>query len=182
MLEALRRYLPGTAEEKHYRDIVSLIENAGHACFHRDHFDPGHITGSGLLLSTDGSRVLMNHHKFLDMWICFGGHADGERDVLNVALREVIEESGIADVEPVRADIFDVDVHDIPFNARKNEPPHKHFDIRYLFRVRHATNENFTQSAESKSLRWCNYDEAKNLSSPSDLSMHRLLDKWRATR
>ena len=78
--------------------------------------------------------------------------------------------------------IFDVDVHDIPFNAKKNEPPHKHFDVRYLFRVRNAANENFVESEESRSLRWCSYEEARKLAAPHDLSMHRLLDKWRTAR
>ena len=182
MLDILRDHKPNAGEEAHLRDIRSLIETYGDRCFYRDHFDPGHMTGSGLLISADGNRVLMNHHKFLDMWICFGGHADGERDILNVALREVIEESGIADVEPAWDGIFSVDVHGIPANAKKGEPPHKHFDIRYLFRVRNAANENFAESEESNILRWCGYEEACALATPHDYSMHRLLDKWRGAR
>jgi 8-oxo-dGTP pyrophosphatase MutT (NUDIX family) len=178
MLDILRNHTPDAGEEQHLRDICDLIETHGDRAFYRDHFTPGHMTGSGLLISADGSRVLMNHHKFLNIWICFGGHADGEKDILNVALREVIEESGIEDVEPVATSIFSVDVHGIPHNSKKNEPAHKHFDIRYLFRVRNASNENFAESDESQSLRWCNYQEAKLLAAPHDLSMHRLLDKW----
>lgn len=180
MLDKLRLYKPDTAEELHLRNIVTLIETHGDSCFYRDHFNPGHMTGSGLLISADGARVLMNHHKFLNIWICFGGHADGEKDILNVALREVIEESGIDDIEPMIDRVFDVDVHDIPVNVKKNEPPHKHFDIRYLFRVKNSANENFTESDESQSLRWCSYEEARKLAAPHDVSMHRLLQKWRA--
>ena len=182
MLDILRSHKPDAGEEQHLRDICALIETHGDRAFYRDLFTPGHMTGSGLLVSADGSRVLMNHHKFLDIWICFGGHADGERDILNVALREVIEESGIEDVEPVSAGIFSVDVHGIPHNPKKNEPAHKHFDIRYLFRVRSAVNENFAESEESRSLRWCGYEEARALAAPHDLSMHRLLDKWHGSR
>lgn len=178
MLDFLYAHKPDTGEEQHLRDICSLIETHGNRAFYRDLFEPGHMTGSGLLISADSRRVLMNHHKFLDLWICFGGHADGEQDILNVALREVIEESGIEDVEPVTNDIFSIDVHGIPFNAKKNEPRHKHFDIRFLFRVRNVANENFAESDESQSLRWCDYEEAKKLAAPHDQSMHRLLDKW----
>lgn len=178
----LENYTPTDVEREHWLKIKSLIETYGDDCFYRTHFGPGHITGSGLLISADGKRVLMNHHKFLNIWICFGGHADGERDVLNVALREVIEESGIADVEPVTDDIFDVDVHAIPPNPKKGEPAHSHFDIRYLFRVRHAANERFSESDESLNLRWCSHGEAKKLADPNDLSMHRLLDKWHGAR
>lgn len=177
MLDVLNAYTPTQAEEAHLREIKTLIEHSPD-CFHRTHFDPGHVTGSVLLVSADGLRVLMNHHKFLNIWICFGGHADGERDILNVAMREVVEESGIADIEPVTGHIFDVDIHDIPANAKKNEPPHRHFDIRYLFRVRNAVNENFAQSDESNGLRWCDYDQAMGLASPADVSMHRMLAKW----
>ncbi len=178
MLEVLRRYRPGPEEIAHHKAIIALIEESPD-CFYRTHFNPGHITGSGLLMSADGNRVLMNHHKFLDMWICFGGHADGERDVLNVALREVIEESGITSIAPVTGDIFDVDVHAIPPNPKKGEPAHKHFDIRYLFRVTAADDEVFAQSEESNNLRWCGFEEAGALAAPQDLSMHRLLRKWR---
>jgi 8-oxo-dGTP pyrophosphatase MutT (NUDIX family) len=177
MLEALEKYTPSDAEKNHWSDIRALIENHL-GCFDRTYFNPGHITGSALLVSADGSCILMNHHKFLNIWICFGGHADGETDILNVARREVIEESGIADIEPVITDIFDVDIHPIPFNAKKNEPPHKHFDIRYLFRVRNVVNENFALSDESCNLRWCSYEEARKLASHNDAGMHRLLDKW----
>lgn len=177
LLDSLKVYEPTNAEQKHYADILGLIEH--HAdCFYRTHFNPGHITGSALLLSYDESRVLMNHHKFLDMWICFGGHADGEQNILNVARREVMEESGIKEIEPVVESIFDVDVHAIPPNLKKNEPEHKHFDIRYLFRVRNKESEIFIQSDESHDLRWCDYTQAKALALPKDISMHRLLDKW----
>ena len=181
MFDILDSYVPSDIEKQHRDDIRALIENHPE-CFHRTYFDPGHVTGSGLLISADGNRVLMNHHKFLNIWICFGGHADGEKDILNVALREVIEESGIGNIEPVTASIFDVDVHAIPPNPHKGEPAHKHFDIRYLFRVRDAVNENFSESEESLGLRWCSYQQARLLASPYDPSMHRLLDKWAATR
>ncbi len=179
MLEALSLYRPTDVELQAHGDIRSLIERDAPQCFYRTHFDPGHVTGSGLLISADGSRVLMNHHAFLDIWICFGGHADGEQDIFNVALREVVEESGIENIEPVMTGIFDVDVHPIPANAKKNEPPHRHFDVRFLYRVKDKADEAFAQSEESKNMRWCSFDEAVKLAAPHDISMHRMLHKWR---
>jgi 8-oxo-dGTP pyrophosphatase MutT (NUDIX family) len=55
-------------------------------------------------------------HKKLQFWLQFGGHADGEFDILSVAIREFHEESGI-DIEPMMIDgIFDANVHDVPEN------------------------------------------------------------------
>lgn len=155
------------------RDLIRMRED----CYWRTCFDPGHITGSGLLLSFDGKRVLLNHHKFLNMWLGFGGHADGETDILSVSRREIIEESGIANIEPVFPGIADVSIHPVPENPKKGEPAHKHFDIRYLFRVKDRADEGFAMSDESFSLRWCNYDEAMGLITPGD-KIVRLLRKW----
>jgi len=174
----LRSYQPSNdVEEAHKNSILSLLQSAPR-CYYRDHFDPGHITGSALLISADGQRVLMNHHKSLRKWLSFGGHADGDENILRVASREIVEESGIQNIEPVMGDIFDVDVHPIPANPKRGEPAHSHFDIRYLFCVKNKGDENFVLSDESVSLRWCGYDEAMGLIQ-QDGSMARLLSKWR---
>ncbi len=177
MLDILRAYKPVDAEQQHYTDIFALIENHGDDCYHRTHFNPGHVTGSGLLISADGKRVLMNHHRVLNKWLCFGGHADGDMDIMNVAKREIIEESGIKNIEAVIHGTFDVDVHAIPANPHKQEPAHMHFDIRYLFRVQSAADESFTISHESNELRWCLPDEARQLTLKGG-GMERMLDKW----
>lgn len=130
-----------------------------------------------MLISVDGQRVLLNHHKFLDIWICFGGHADGEEDVFNVALRETIEETGKADIVPVRGTVFDVDIHAIPENPRKQESPHEHFDICYLLQA--AETDDFTLSEESLDMKWCGYDEAIQICA-RDSRMLRMLEKWRS--
>lgn len=178
MLEALSSHTPyDESEAKDIPAIAQLIERYP-LCFWRHHFDPGHVTGSGLLISADGQRVLLNHHKFLDMWIGFGGHADGETDILSVCRREIIEESGIADIEPVSEKIADVSVHPVPENPKKGEPAHHHFDIRYIFRVKNPANENFVISDESVSMRWCNFEKAMELVNPND-KIARLLQKWK---
>lgn len=69
-------------------------------------------------------------HKKLQLWLQFGGHADGEMDIEKVAIREFHEESGIEMEPDIIGGIFDVDIHDIPEN--RGTPMHKHFDILYL--------------------------------------------------
>ncbi|MCB9988379.1 MAG: NUDIX hydrolase [Rhodospirillales bacterium] len=171
---ALDSYQPENEKEKTDREAIVAFMNDNDDCFHRSCV-PGHITGSALLINRTGDKVLLNHHRKLDLWMQFGGHCDGESDVLSVARRECIEESGIENVELVMPDVFDLDVHVIPENTTKGEPEHKHYDIRYLFRV--TDDSDFVLSDESHDLRWCTYEEAKSLT--TDPSVHRMLDKWR---
>lgn len=127
-------------------------------CFHRDCF-PGHITGSALLLNVKGDKILMNHHKFLGFWMQFGGHADGDEDILAVAIKETMEESGITSFKPVTADIVDLDIHEVPANTKKNEPAHFHYDIRYVMQM--TGEQQSVLSDESIALQWMTFDEAK---------------------
>ena len=79
----------------------------------------GHFTGSAWLVSGDGARVLLTHHRKLGRWLQLGGHADGDTDLRRVALREAEEESGLHGLA-VESGIFDLDRHRIP--ARGDEP------------------------------------------------------------
>lgn len=156
---ALKQFIPQSDKEAYSLDALKDLLPMLPACLYRDHFKPGHITGSGFLFSADGQRVLLNHHKFLDKWLHFGGHADGDADILNVARREVEEESGLKAFSLVDDKILSVDVHPIPENIGKNEPAHNHFDVIFLFQMNSGSDENAVISDESISLRWASWDE-----------------------
>ncbi|MCH2164994.1 MAG: NUDIX hydrolase [Marinovum sp.] len=117
--------------------------------FSRDASIGGHITASAFVLSTDKSAVLLTHHKKLGLWLQLGGHCDGIADTGFVALKEAYEESGLIRIARVRDEILDVDIHDIP--ARKDEPAHLHYDVRFLFQ---AEAGEITVSDESHALAW----------------------------
>lgn len=134
----------------------------------------GHLTGSAWLVSADGARVLLTHHRKLNRWLQLGGHADGDADLARVALREAEEESGLRDLAVV-PEIFDLDRHEIP--ARTNEPAHWHYDVRYV--VRTFGSEDFTVSDESHALAWCNI-AALAADEAADESLRRMACKWLA--
>jgi len=111
---------------------------------------PGHFTASAWIVDPARRRTLLTHHRKLDRWLQLGGHADGDPDLLAVALREAREESGLAGVRPVASDIFDLDRHLIP--ARPGEPEHLHYDVRFLLEADPA--QPLVVTRESKDLAW----------------------------
>ena len=109
----------------------------------------GHLTGSAWIVDATRTRTLLTHHRKLDKWLQPGGHADGEANLLGVALREAREECGVA-VRPVSTALFDVDRHLIP--ARGDVPAHHHYDLRFMLEADPA--EPFTVTEESHDLAW----------------------------
>lgn len=148
---------------------------SGDDVYERTRLD-GHYTASCWLVSADGERVLLTHHRKLGRWLQLGGHADGDPDLAAVALREAEEESGLSNLQVV-PDIFDLDAHTIP--ARGAEPEHVHFDVRYV--VRCVGSEEFVVSAESLALSWVPI--AALAGDPgADHSLRRMAAKWLAQR
>lgn len=136
----------------------------------------GHFTASSWLVSHDGSRTLLTHHRKLGLWLQPGGHADGDRDLLRVALREAREETGLPGLvtEP---GIFDLDRHWIP--EHREVPAHWHYDVRFV--VRAGFDERFVVSAESHALAWRGIDEVA-ADAAMDPSLRRMARKWQSRR
>ncbi len=153
--------------------VLSFIRHSAD-CFKRSHSE-GHITGSAWLLDPTGQRVLLTLHRKLGRWLQPGGHADGDADTLRVALKEAQEESGIEGIEPLSHEIFDVDIHEIPARPAAGEPPHFHYDIRYLLRAPHTR---FCLSDESDALAWFSADELP--AQTQEDSILRMLRLWQA--
>jgi 8-oxo-dGTP pyrophosphatase MutT (NUDIX family) len=171
--DALAEYRVAWPEAAELADEFTRFLGSAPAVFERAHAI-GHFTGSAWLVSADGARVLLTHHRKLNAWLQLGGHADGDTDLARVALREAEEESGLCDlvVEPT---IFDIDRHRIP--ARRDEPEHWHYDVRYV--VRAMRDEAFVVSDESHALAWRQVRELVDDQTADD-SVRRMAAKWLA--
>jgi 8-oxo-dGTP pyrophosphatase MutT (NUDIX family) len=175
-------------EEAILSRFTSFVESTPD-CFERT--SPlGHVTASALVVSPELDRVLLTLHGKLNLWLQLGGHADGDPRVHEVAHREVLEESGLKTVrflpyenesqgaQEAQPLPFDFDCHDIP--ARKSEPRHVHYDVRYLIVA--DPREPLLITEESKDLRWFTLAEAREVT--DERSMLRQFDKldWLRSR
>lgn len=179
LLEMLERYALHRPDEKSCVERVQMLVESRPDCFDRRCL-PGHVTASAWIVSHDLDRCLLTHHRKLDRWLQLGGHADGDPDVVAVALREAEEESGLRGFEVLSRDQtgrpapLDVDVHPIP--ARGSEPEHEHHDIRFLLRA--PAGQDLVQSEESIDLGWFSWARLRHLA--DEASLLRMADKAEA--
>lgn len=177
LCEMLTRYAVSHAERRDVAARVLEFVSSTPDCFYRTCLQ-GHITGSAWLLNPAGDKALLTLHRNLKRWMQLGGHADGDPDVLRVALREAEEESGIQGIRPLSADIMDVDIHPIPDRPAKGEPAHFHYDIRFLMQAPH---ERFAISDESDDLAWWSHADIQSRCAELDEAVLRLARIWHAT-
>lgn len=139
---------------------------------------PMHVTGSVWVVSPDREQVLLLHHRKLNQWFQPGGHADGDADILRVALRECAEETGIdiGQIHLIDSSIFDVDIHAIP--AMMNAPLHEHIDIRFVVEI--DDEMAIPGNDESHDIRWVPLYQV--LSYNNNRSTYRMLQKTRSMR
>lgn len=93
-----------------------------------------HFTASAWIVNPARDKVLMVYHNIYDSWSWTGGHADGEPDLLSVAIKEAREETGVKALktlrrEPVSLEIITVDGHE---KRGVYVPSHLHLNLTYL--------------------------------------------------
>ena len=147
------RHPTRTQTARQFLDFVEQHED----CAERS-LKSGHLTASACVLDDSGAQMLLIEHRKLDQWLQPGGHADGDLDLLAVALREVEEETGVT-AQPLRTDILDLDRHRIP--ERPGEPEHWHYDVRFLLGAPKGARP--VGNEETHGARWVPFDQLNTL-------------------
>jgi 8-oxo-dGTP pyrophosphatase MutT (NUDIX family) len=181
LLELLRGHQPLDAVEAQHQHRMIELATAGLTGtldpFSRACFDPGHFTASSFVIAPERDALLLILHAKLGFWMQPGGHVDPEDpDVLSAARREVREETGLQGLErwPPGAPLglLDLDIHPIP--ARREEPEHEHFDLRFLFL---SPTLELGDSDEIRGIRWVPFDRVESVR--SDASVMRAVTRLR---
>ena len=133
ILESIERYIPFNDQEERDRVLILRALREEKNIFSREN-EAMHMTASAWVTNETQDRVLMAYHNLYDSWSWLGGHADGECDLLSVALREVCEESGITRVRPASEEIFSLEILTVDGHEKRGRyvPSHLHLNVTYL--------------------------------------------------
>jgi 8-oxo-dGTP pyrophosphatase MutT (NUDIX family) len=168
---SLSLYNPPNAQEASFKTQMLDLFSEGKIAFERKR-EAGHFTASAWVLDPHSKSVLLILHSKINKWLQPGGHADGNQDLLEVAKKELMEETGVNGVELIKTTIFDLDIHTI--SAHKGIPEHLHYDLRFIFRGN--SNASLEINHESKDIQWVPLDEIPDLVGNDD-SICRMVEK-----
>lgn len=160
LIEEIEKYEPFNEQEANDKTEFLRRLKSGEELYTRENAS-AHITVSGWVLNKEHNKVLMAYHNIYNSWSWLGGHADGECDLLQVAIKEVKEESGLEMVEAVLEDIFSLEILCVDGHEKKGKyvSSHLHMNVTYLLE---AEEEQKIQCKpdENSNVGWFDFEDA----------------------
>ena len=154
ILEDIRCYQPRCEQEERDKALMLRFLAENDDAFLRSN-PIAHMTASSWVVNPARDKVLMVYHKLYDSWSWTGGHADGETDLLAVALRECREETGVQHVRPVTDQIYSLEILTVDGHEKRGEyvPSHLHMNVTYLLEADERDALHVCE-AENSGVRW----------------------------
>lgn len=166
-IKEIESYIPYNPQEEKDKEVIlkALKENSN--LFTRE--NPFmHFTSSSYIVNKTRDKVLMIYHKIYDSWSWVGGHNDGDTDFLNVAKKELIEETGLQNSKAF-SNILSIDVLPVKGHFKKGEyvSSHLHLNIAYLFEGDENAPLTLNEE-ETNGVKWIPINEISKYSSEKD--------------
>lgn len=157
--EQIEKYIPFDEQEQRDKEQYLKFIDSFNDVLTRDNVF-GHFSASSFVVNKEKTKMLVVYHIINDGWMYPGGHADGESDLLAVAVREVEEETGL------KAIVLDESIYSIQsapvkghIKRGKYVSAHLHLDILYLMEADDKMPLIYRDD-ESKGVKWVSFDEA----------------------
>ena len=165
VVDEIKNYAPCNEQEACDKAVILDFLEKNTDAFSRDNL-VAHMTASSWIVNRERTKVVMVYHRIYDSWSWTGGHADGERDLLSVALREAREETGLQHVRALVPEIFSLEVLTVDGHEKHGVyvPSHLHLNVTYLLEA-DEDEELRPCEEENKGVRWFTLDEALAASS-----------------
>ena len=170
--EQIRAYRPVNEQEERDRELILHCLETEENVFTREN-RLAHMTASAWIVNEQRTKVLMAYHNIYHSWSWLGGHADGETDLLKVALKEAQEESGIRHVKPVSDKIYSLEVLTVDGHVKKGAyvSSHLHLNVTYLLQAE-ETDVLHIKEDENSSVAWFTLEDAVAASTESWFQEH----------
>lgn len=182
LIDDIRAYRPANEQEQADKLVILRALGNDPNCFDRS--AQAHMACSIWTVDPTLTQTLLVYHNIYDSWSWIGGHADGERDLAAVALRELSEETGMANAQLVdcgSGGVYSIEVLTVDGHVKHGEyvSSHLHLNVTYLA-VADPREAVRVKPDENSGVRWAPIEDAVRLSTEPwirDRIYRKLIDK-----
>ena len=176
--QQLRAFRPANEQEASDRRLMLQYMAMFSNLYTREN-EMAHLTASSWVVNPARTKVLMAYHNIYNSWAWLGGHADGMEDLLAVAQKEVLEESGVQ-TTPVSSDIFSVEILGVNGHIKRGRyvSTHLHLNVTYLLQAEEDQALHIKPD-ENSGVRWFALDEVLSNTREPEMRViyQKLMDK-----
>ena len=180
--ESIEKFCPYNEQEEVDRKIMLKYINDFDNILTRQN-EYAHFTSSAFVLNKERTKILMIYHNIYNSWAWTGGHSDGDSDLLNVAIKEAKEETGIENVRPISRNIYSIEIINVNGHEKKGKyiASHVHLNVTYLLEADEDQKIKIKED-ENSGVKWFPIDEILKVSSEPwvrDRVYAKIIDKMR---
>lgn len=167
----IEQYIPYDLQEAKEQEVIVKYLNTFDNLLTREN-EFAHLTASAWIVNPEHTKVLMAYHNIYQSWSWIGGHADGDADLLQVALKETTEETGLVSIAPIMKDIYSLEILGVPSHIKKGSPiaTHLHLNVTYLIEA-NETEETTVKTDENSAIKWMELAEAVEACSEPEMKV-----------
>lgn len=181
-LNFLKNYQAWDEEEEAERlSALQFLEAFGDKAYVRDNL-VGHFSASCWIVNKERTKLLLLLHNMFKTWTWAGGHADGDKDLLHVALKEAEEETGLKNVRPVLNEPIDINVMVAHNHYKRGKFVPRHLHHNFVFLLEADEKEHIrVKEDENSGVKWIGFDELDAYCGNEFhlVYYHRIMDKIR---
>jgi 8-oxo-dGTP pyrophosphatase MutT (NUDIX family) len=168
-LNEIIEYRPSNIQEQKDKEIIIKMSKKFDDILTREN-KIIHLTSSAFVINEQRDKTLMVHHNIYKSWSWTGGHADGDSDLLGVAIREAKEETGIKNIVPIEESVFAIDILPVVKHTRKGKHVASHLHISVAYLVEADENEDLIINPDENSdVKWIKFDEIDRYSNETHM-------------
>ena len=180
--EQIENYKPYNEQEEKDKEIMLKYINTFDDVLTRNN-EFGHFTASSWAVNKERTKVLMIYHNIYKSWAWTGGHADGDLNLLNVALKEAKEETGLENLKVISDGIYSLEILTVSSHIKRGKfvPAHLHLDCCFLLEA--DENEQLRiKEDENSGVKWVPINEILEVTSETwvrDRIYAKIIDKMK---
>lgn len=163
--QEIKQYIPYNEQEEKDKQVIISCMNNFKDVYTRENV-VCHFAPTAFCVNKQRTKMLMIYHNQMDSWVWPGGHADGNSDLLEVAMQELKEETGLTKATPITKDIFSLEVFCMNSHRKKGKyiACHLHLDTTFLIEADESEKIRI-KADENKDVKWVPLEEVTKLTS-----------------
>ena len=165
----IENYVPYNEQERCDKELMIEYINTFNDVLTREN-KMCHFTASNWIVNKEKTKILMAYHNIYKSWAWTGGHADGESNLLNVAIKEAEEETGLKNLKVLSEGIFSLQILTVDSHIKRGKFISSHLHLDCCFLLEADENEMLKiKEDENSGVKWIDIDKAVEMSNEENM-------------